>query len=152
SGCIALALLSEGPFRRAVAVDASPDALAVAAANAEAAGLADRVDLRAGALWEPLADGERFDAVVSNPPYVADAEGPELAPEVRDWEPGTALFAGPHGTELLDALAAGAGERLRPGGLLALEVGLGQAEAVAGRIRAAGGFAPPVVRRDLAGR
>jgi release factor glutamine methyltransferase len=152
SGCIALALLTEGPFRRAVATDASRDALAVADANARAAGAADRIEWRAGALWEPIGADERFDAIVSNPPYVADVEAASLDPEVRDWEPASALFAGPRGVELLEAIAAGAADRLRPEGLLALEVGLGQADAVADRLRATGRFAAPSVRRDLTGR
>jgi release factor glutamine methyltransferase len=152
SGCIALALLGEGPFRRAVATDASRDALTVAAANAHAQGAADRIELRAGALWEPLAAGEEFDVIVSNPPYVADVEAVELEPEVRDWEPASALFAGPRGVELLEVIAAGAADRLRPEGLLALEVGLGQADAVADRLRATGDFAAPSIRRDLTGR
>jgi release factor glutamine methyltransferase len=71
---------------------------------------------------------------------------------VRDWEPAAALFAGARGLDVLDALVAGAGERLRPGGLLALEVGLGQAEAVCEGLRKSGSFAEPRVRRDLAGR
>ena len=152
SGCVALALLSEGPFRRVVATDISREALAVAASNARTAGLADRLELRAGALWSPLGPDEGFDLVVSNPPYVADAERTGLQPEVRDWEPAVALFAGPSGLEVLEALAEGAGEWVRAGGLLALEVGLGQADAVAERIRRAGGFGPPSVGLDLAGR
>ena len=152
SGCIALSLLTEGPFRRVVATDASPDALAVARANAAAAGVADRCDARLGSLWEPVGVGERFDVVVSNPPYIAAPDAPGLEPEVRDWEPAGALFAGPEGMDLLVALVDGAADRLRGGGLLAVEMGLGQAEAVAGRVRATGAFAEPRVRRDLTGR
>lgn len=152
SGCIALALLSEGPFRRVVATDASADALAVARANAEAAALGERWIGRLGALWEPLEPGERFDVVVSNPPYVAEREAPGLQPEVREWEPRGALFGGPEGLDVLHALIDGAAPRLAPGGLLALEVGLGQAETVATRIRETGAFGQPRVRRDLTGR
>jgi release factor glutamine methyltransferase len=152
SGCIALSLLAEGPFRRVVATDASEEALDVAVANACSVGLAERLETRLGPLWGPLAPGERFDVVVSNPPYVADAEAAQLEPEVRDWEPATALFSGTHGLDVLDAIVAGAGQRLRPGGLLALEVGLGQADSVAGQVRAAGGFGEPRILRDLAGR
>ena len=150
SGCIALSLLGEGPFRRVVATDLSADALAVAAANAAATGLAARLELRQGPLWEPLALDERFDVVVSNPPYVAAAA--ELEPEVRDWEPPDALFAAAGGLELLDALAGGAAGCLQPRGLLALEVGPGQAEAVVERVRATGAFAQPRVQRDLSGK
>ena len=124
----------------------------VAGANACSVGLAERLETRLGPLWGPLAPGERFDVVVSNPPYVADAEAAQLEPEVRDWEPATALFSGPHGLDVLDAIVAGAGQRLRPGGLLALEVGLGQAASVAGQVRATGGFGEPRILRDLAGR
>ena len=152
SGCIALSLLAEGLFRRVVATDASADALAVATDNACHAGLTERLETRLGPLWEPVASGERFDVVASNPPYVADAEAAQLEPEVRDWEPAAALFAGAQGLDVLDAIVAGAGQRLRPGGLLALEVGMGQAASVAERVRVAGGFGEPRVLRDLAGR
>ena len=152
SGCIALSLLTEGSFRRVVATDASAEALAVTTVNACRAGLAERLETRLGPLFEPLAPGEAFDVVVSNPPYVADAEAADLEPEVRDWEPAAALFSGAHGLDALDAIVAGAGPRIRPGGLLALEVGLGQAAPVAERVRAAGGFTEPRIVRDLAGR
>lgn len=152
SGCIALSLLAEGPFRRMVATDASADALAVATENACHAGLAGRLETRLGPLWEPVASGERFDVVASNPPYVADAEAVKLEPEVRDWEPALALFAGTDGLDVLDAIVDGAGQRLRPGGLLALEVGLGQADVVAKRMRVSGGFGEPRILRDLTGR
>jgi release factor glutamine methyltransferase len=152
SGCIALSLLTEGPFARVVATDASPDALAVASANALKAGLSDRLDARTGSLWEPLAADERFDVIVSNPPYVGQEEAAALEPEVRDWEPSSALFAGVGGLDLVSAIVAGAAERLCPGGLLALEVGLGQAGPVAEMLSAAGGFGEPRVRRDLTGR
>ena len=152
SGCIALSLLTEGPFARVVATDASADALAVASANAQKAGLADRLDARPGSLWEPLAADERFDVIVSNPPYVGQEEASALEPEVRDWEPPSALFAGPGGLVVLNAIVDGAAERLRPGGLLALEVGLGQSGPVAERLVAVGGFGEARVRRDLTGR
>ncbi len=152
SGCIALSLAHEGGFARVVATDVSEDALDVARANAAEVGLVEAVELRAGALFEPLAPEERFHVVVSNPPYVAAGEAGELEPEVAEWEPEGALYAGEAGMDVLGALVAGAARHLEPGGLLALEVGLGQAEAVAGAIRAAGGFGAPRIRRDLAGR
>jgi release factor glutamine methyltransferase len=152
SGCIALSLLSEGPFGRVVATDASADALEVAGANAAAAGLGERWDGRLGPLYEPLRAGERFDVIVSNPPYVARVDAGELEPEVRDWEPERALFGGSDGLDVLTALVAGAGDRLTPGGLLALEVGLGQADAVVVCLRDTGAFGEPRVRKDLTGR
>lgn len=152
SGAIALALLVEGPFARLVATDTSLVALAVAARNRDALGLGDRLELRAGADFAPLAPGERFDVVVSNPPYVAAAQKGELAPEVVDWEPHEALFAGPEGLDALRRIVLDAPGPLRAGGLLALEVGDGQAGAVAGLLHEVGGFEDVRVHRDLAGK
>lgn len=152
SGAIALSLAYEGSFTRVVATDVSADAIAVAEENARRHGLLDRVEFRRESLWKALAPGERFDVVVSNPPYVSEAERPGLQPEVRDWEPATALFAPEGGLGILMALVDGAPNHLRPGGLLALEVGFGQAEAVVRRIEATGRYGAPRVVRDLAGR
>jgi release factor glutamine methyltransferase len=151
TGCIALSLALEGPFRRVVGTDVSDAALELAAANAQRSGLEATVDLRRGSLFEPLAD-ERFDALVSNPPYVAVGEGRDLDPEVKDFEPAQALFAGPDGLAVIAPLVAGASRHLRDGGLLALEVGAGQASSVVELISATGAFGPARVRRDLAGR
>jgi release factor glutamine methyltransferase len=151
TGCIALSLALEGPFRHVVATDVSDAALALAAENARRSGLVAAVELRCGSLFEPLGD-ERFDALVSNPPYVAVGEGQDLDPEVRDFEPAHALFAGPDGLEVIAPLVAGASRHLRGGGLLALEVGAGQASSVVELISATGAFEAPRVRRDLAGR
>jgi release factor glutamine methyltransferase len=151
SGCIALALAAEGPFRRVLATDASPAALQVAAGNARLAPPDVELELRAGGLLEPLS-GERFDALVSNPPYIAEGERDELAPEVRNFEPHSALFAGEDGLRMIRALVAGAEGALLPGGLLALEVGVEQTARVARMIEDTGAFAPPSVHRDLTGR
>ena len=152
SGAIALSLVHEGPFARVVATDASEDALAVARGNAAALGLSAKVDFRAGALFAALDNGEIFDVVVSNPPYVAETEAETLEPEVGVWEPGQALFGGPDGLAIVRALVGGAGARLRPGGLLAMEVGAGQAGLVVAEVESIGGYDDVRVRRDLAGR
>lgn len=153
SGCIALSLLREGPFDRAVGTDPSLDALAVARSNAAATGVAaDRLELRPGAGFEPLEVEERFDVIVSNPPYVASGEAEGLQPEVRDWEPSSALFAGPHGTDVLDVLVSSARRHLHDDGLLALEVGLGQADGIRSRLEATGLYASSRIHRDLTGR
>jgi release factor glutamine methyltransferase len=151
SGAIALSLLREGPFERVVATDVSAGALDVAAANAAALGLEDRVDLRLGALWDPIGGVERFDVIVANPPYVADSERVTLMPEVVEHEPGEALFGGADGLEVVRAIVAGAPSHLQAGGLLALEVGVGQPGVVAELMAAAGLVG---VRRvaDLTGR
>lgn len=152
SGAIALSLLLEGPFARVVATDPSADALEVARANAGAAGVADRLELRRGPGWTTVGADERFDVVVSNPPYVAETERAGLQPEVGEWEPGDALFAGARGLDVLRELAAGAAERLRPGGLLALEMAPPQTTIVAAWLEADPALADVRVRRDLAGR
>lgn len=150
TGCIALSLAVEGPFTRVVATDDSAHALALASENAAAVEVS--LEFRQGSLFAPLESGEQFDVVVSNPPYVAPGEVGELAPEIRDFEPSSALFAACGGLEVLHALVRGAPRHLRPGGLLALEVGLGQTEEVAARVRESGAFIEPVVHRDLTGR
>ncbi|HEX6940360.1 MAG TPA: peptide chain release factor N(5)-glutamine methyltransferase [Longimicrobiales bacterium] len=152
SGAIALSLAKEGPFAHVVATDVSRDALDVARENARRLGLTDRVEFRHGVLWEALRPGERFDVVVSNPPYVAESERAALPPEVAEWEPAQALFAPGDGLDVIAALVDGAPDRLRPGGLLALEIGLGQAGAVTERIEHRGAYGPPRVVKDLAGR
>jgi release factor glutamine methyltransferase len=152
SGAIAISLAKEGPFERIVATDVTDGALEVAASNADAAGVADRIDLRSGSLFEPVRDGELFDVIVSNPPYVAESERGSLAPEVRDWEPVSALFAAEDGLAVIGGIVAGARARLKAGGLLALEVGATQAGAVAERLKRVSGFEVPRIVRDLAGR
>ncbi|MGD8320278.1 MAG: peptide chain release factor N(5)-glutamine methyltransferase [Gemmatimonadota bacterium] len=152
SGAIALSLLREGPFGRVVATDPSDDALDVARANARAAGIEGRVELRKGALFEPLGADETFDVVVSNPPYVAESEASDLEPEVGVWEPKEALFGGPDGMTVLRGLIRGAGRHLVPGGLLALEMGAGQAGAVKAAVEEESDYDDVRVRRDLAGR
>jgi release factor glutamine methyltransferase len=152
SAAIALSLVSEGPFDRVVATDASEEALEVARGNAGATGFADRVEFRFGSLFDVTTKGEQFDVVVSNPPYVAEHERSALQPEVVTWEPSEALFGGPDGLDVIRLIVSGAGDRIRPGGLLALEVGAEQSEAVVAEVEATGDFVDVRVRRDLAGR
>jgi release factor glutamine methyltransferase len=151
SGAIALALATEGPFAQVVAVDVSPDALEVARDNASKAAPDAKVDFRLGSLYDAVA-GERFDVIASNPPYVGQEERAGLDAEVRDWEPAAALFAGAGGLDVIRPLVSGAAGHLNPGGLLAMEIGATQADAVCALVRATGAFAEPRVRKDLAGR
>jgi release factor glutamine methyltransferase len=152
TGAIALSLALEGPFERVVATDASGAALEVAMFNAANGGSAVAVEFREGADFDPLREGERFDVIVSNPPYVADTERAELEPEVSEWEPHEALFAGADGLDVIRRLVVGAPRWLREGGLLALEVGSGQARAVKGLIEGTRGWDDVDIRADLAGR
>ncbi|MFW6330916.1 MAG: peptide chain release factor N(5)-glutamine methyltransferase [Gemmatimonadota bacterium] len=151
SGAIALSLLTEGPFERVVATDVSDGALELAGQNAARAGVAARLELRPGPLWDPIGGGEEYDVIVANPPYVPDSERDGLMAEVRDHEPEVALFAGPRGLDVIEGIVQGAPAHLVEGGLVALEVGLGQASAVATLMRS-GGFAEPRILKDLTGR
>jgi release factor glutamine methyltransferase len=145
SGAIALAIKAACPRARITAVDFSADALAVARANGER--LALDVDWRHGSWFEPLA-GQRFNLVVSNPPYIA-GDDPHL-PALRH-EPLTALTPGGDGLADLQTLIDVAPQHLTPGGWLLMEHGWDQAEAVASRLRNSG-FSQATLRHDLAGR
>jgi release factor glutamine methyltransferase len=125
SGAIAIALAKNLPRAQVTAVDISAAALQVAARNAAAHSASERVKFLQSDLLEACAD-EQFDAVVSNPPYIADAERETLAVQVREFEPGQALFAGNSGFEVYERLIPQAWNALRPGGLLAMEMGFGQ--------------------------
>ena len=151
SGAIALALATEGPFARVVATDLREDTLAAAQRNHELAAPGAPVEFRAGELFAPV-HGETFDVVVSNPPYVGEEERPSLDAEVVDWEPATALFGGVGGLDVIRPLVAQAPAHLRPGGLLALEIGVAQGAAVARLIQETGAFGAAAVRPDMAGR
>lgn len=151
TGAICLSLVAEGACVAAVATDISEAALEVAKANRERVGLTGSVELRAGSLFEPLRTDERFDVVASNPPYIAEVDEATLDPEVRDWEPHEALFGGRDGLDVIRGLVDGAKGHLRPGGLLAIEVGAGQAPDVTSLLEASGGYTDITVRKDYAG-
>ncbi len=152
TGAIALSLVAEGHFAPVVATDVSTAALALARENAERLGLAPAIEFRVGPLFDPVRADEAFDVIVSNPPYVAESDRETLPSEVRDHEPAAALFAGADGLDVLTALVDGAPEVLRPGGLLALEVGPGQAQSLAARIDADPRYTGARVVQDLSGR
>ena len=148
SGCIAVTLLAERPRARGVATDLSPAALAVAASNARAHGVAPRLSLLRADWWAGV-EG-RFDLVVSNPPYVAEAEMASLAPEVLA-EPRLALTPGGDGLGAYRAIADGLARHLVPGGRALLEIGVGQGPAVLAMLRAAG-LDEADLRPDMDGR
>lgn len=161
SGAIALAVADELPGCEVTATDTSAAALDVARGNAERLGLAERVRFLPGS----VPAGAAFDLVVANLPYVAERERPSLQPEVTEWEPAAALFAGADGLDAYrELLPSSAGSSSRYAGrtalssdgdsplhaALAVEVGAGQAPAVAELMRDAG-FGAVETRRDLAG-
>jgi release factor glutamine methyltransferase len=152
TGAIVLSLAREGPFDRLVATDVSDEALGLARENRDRLGLDGAVEFRRGATWDPIDDEERFHVVVSNPPYVTDSEMSALEPEVSEWEPEAALAGGHRGLDVLRPLIAGAPQHLEEGGLLAVELGAGQGEAVLELVRDTPGLRDARSKRDLAGR
>lgn len=131
SGAIALSFAVERPGTRVWAIDASPDAAAVARANLAGLGMAGgRVRIAEGSWFDVLPDDLRgtIDLIVTNPPYIADGE--VLAPSVADWEPVQALISGPSGLEAYEAVLADARRWLAPGGAFVAEIGSTQADAV----------------------
>lgn len=136
SGCIVISLLADRPDAYGLGVDLSAKALEVAQVNADHVGVSSRLDLRQSDWFEGVED--RFDLIVSNPPYIAKSEMPDLAPEVRDHEPEMALSDGADGLECYRIIAAQAGDHLHAGGRLLVEIGLTQADAVSDLFRAAG--------------
>ncbi len=151
SGAIALAMASERPDLHVTAVDASPDALALATENVAAAGLAERIDVRLGSWFEPV-DGQTFDVVVSNPPYVDPAHPELLADDVRRFEPHAALFTPPGDpAACYRAIAAGAAAGLAPGGWLLFETGVEAADAALAFLRTQTFLTDIGLQPDLAG-
>ena len=130
------------------AVDISGAALAIARENAERLGLCARVHFHEGDLLEPLSHAA-YDAILSNPPYIPDADFERLAPEVRSYEPMTALKGGADGMDFYARLAEAAPQYLRAGGFLAVEAGIGQAQKI--RALAKESWGDVEILPDLAG-
>jgi release factor glutamine methyltransferase len=131
SGAIAIALAAHLPLAQITALDISPEALAVAESNARKHNVANRIRFVQSDLFAAVSDEPAtFDAIVSNPPYVAETDRRTLSREVRDYEPATALFAGETGLDVYRRLIPGGRVALKAGGLLALEIGQGQRDAV----------------------
>jgi len=125
SGCIALALASELPQTRVYACDISDEALEMARINAARLGLGGKVLFRRSDLLE-VYSGEQFDFVISNPPYVGEAEADKVQKQVREFEPKIAVFSGQEGMEIYRRLVPQAHERLRPGGWFVTEIGFSE--------------------------
>ena len=131
SGAIAIALAHSMPNALVIAVDISPAALDIARANAARHQLTARIRFLESDLLAALPPSQTFDAIVSNPPYVATVHRDALHPQIHDFEPHIAFFAGPDGLDVYRRLIPQAHAALKPGGLLALEIGHGQHDAVA---------------------
>ena len=130
SGAIALALASRYSNAEVTATDHSEEAITLAKENALALNLSNRVAFIKGNWFEPLDEGARFDLIVSNPPYLTEAEMQTAEPEVIDHEPHSALASGQEGLDDLGLLFKSVPKHLAEGGLLALETGIGQADAI----------------------
>ncbi len=158
SGCIAVSLavelLRKGVTPLIYAADISEAALEVARVNAGANNAAECVRFVRGDLFSPL-EGlrlkDRADLIISNPPYVAAKEKETLQPEVRDFEPPAALYAGEDGLDFIKRIIGGVGEYLRPGGLLLMEIGFSQARAVKGLASEKTGLRGFSIKKDLSG-
>ncbi len=150
TGCIPIALLTEVSDMTAVAVDLSKEALDMARFNAGRHMVFDRFEARQGSWFDPIAPGERFDLIVSNPPYIESAAIATLMVEVRDHDPRLALDGGPDGLRPYRAIARDAAAHLTPEGVVLLEIGTGQGADVTD-IFAEAGFKRISVERDLAG-
>jgi release factor glutamine methyltransferase len=151
TGAIALALAQHWPAARVTAVDRSDDALALAAENAAALKLADRVGLLQSDWCAALPVGARFDLIVANPPYLTADELAAAEPEVRTFDPPDALTAGENGLADLRRILAETPARLGPGGLLALETGIAHHTTLL-KLAAEAGFLRTEARQDLTGR
>jgi release factor glutamine methyltransferase len=140
SGNLAVAVTHQHQGAKATAVDLSQEALDMAAKNAARHGVAERIRFLQGDLFEPIPKEDRFDFIVSNPPYIVSTEIKNLAVGVRDYEPHLALDGGADGFEVFDRLVKQASEFLVPGGHLIVEIGAPQHEPARQRIEALGVF------------
>lgn len=151
TGAIAIALASQAPGVKVVAIDVSPQAVALANKNAEKHGVNDRVYATESDLFARLKESRTFDLIVSNPPYVTTNELIDLDATVRDHEPHLALDGGPEGTDVIERLLAEAPARLNEGGSLLIEIGPSIASRVEGLAKEAAGLDFVATLKDLAG-
>jgi release factor glutamine methyltransferase len=147
SGCIAVALAREIPGARVIATDVSRSALEVARQNARRHGVADRIQFVETSFLDGIEDVA--DVIVSNPPYVPSVSQPGLTPEVRDYEPPVAVFGGEDGLDGVRSVLEAAVARLAAGGLLIMEFGLGQDDAVTALVDVVSTLDLVAIRHDL---
>lgn len=152
SGCVAIAIASQAPNAILHACDVDAHALSLATENIERTGLTARITTFEGDLLASLPDGEPYDTIVANPPYIPDDEWDAVASNVKDHEPTHALRGGADGLDLVLPLVAQAAERLQPGGLLAIEVAAARAEAALALLTSDDRYGECRIVRDFAGR
>ncbi len=154
SGCVAITLAARLKGRRILAIDRSPEALEVAQRNAVRHAVRDRIEWLEGDLLAPLRErqvADTIDVIVSNPPYISESDWAGLEPEVRVFEPRMALIGGTQGTEFHERLLRESREFLAPGGLLIMEIGVGQAATVRQFAEQIGGYTALRIIEDAAG-
>jgi release factor glutamine methyltransferase len=152
SGAIILALAAERPHDVLVAVDRSASALAIARENAERNQMASRIRFLNGDWFEPLgSEEEAFDLIVSNPPYIRRKELEHLQPEIRRFEPVSALDGGLDGVDCLSHIILAAPRYLRPSGCLLLEIGHDQNSLLEAVARQAGCYEEALFLKDYSG-
>ena len=154
SGCLAVSLALALPTARVLAIDVSADALVVTRANLAQYGVGSQISCFHGDLLAPIAHegvANQIDMIVSNPPYIADGDVATLQPEVRRFEPRLALAGGHDGMDVHRRLIGQAPAYLKPGGVLLMEVGLGQAAAVCRHAEESGRFHTYAVLQDQGG-
>lgn len=149
SGCIAVTLARQLPTAVVTAADISPAALDVARQNAGTHAVSGRIQFVQSDLDAAIPSADRFDLVISNPPYIGRNEKGTLDPMVREHEPAEALFGGDEGSELTARIIELTGRRLKPGGRLLLETSPFIAVACAGLVQQQGGFSEPRILKDL---
>jgi release factor glutamine methyltransferase len=150
SGAIAVCLAKFLPEARVFGTDLSKEAIEVAEGNAQAQGVADRCEFFVGDLFKPL-EGQSFDIIVSNPPYIKTADIEKLQPEIKDFEPRGALDGGEDGLKFFKEIIAAAPPYLKTGGYLILEVGAGEDLEVSEMIKSSRKFEEPGSYKDLSG-
>ena len=151
TGCLLLALLVELPKATGLGTDISDKALIIARENSQSLNLSSRAYFCISNWWDNLKPSDNFDIIISNPPYIGCKEKDDLSPEVKDYEPATALFSGPEGLDDYRKISMQIGTYLKPGGMIIVEIGHTQAANVK-EIFTSAGFNNISLHRDMAAR
>jgi release factor glutamine methyltransferase len=149
SGCVSVAIAGEFRAVKIAAIDISADAIKTARENAALNNVADKINFLRGDLLRPFKVRAAFDLIVANPPYIKALDMDGLAPEIRLYEPGLALYGGPDGLDYIKRLIKDSAVLLKPGGYLLLELGMGQAEKTRELARSTGLYENICIKKDL---
>ena len=150
SGAIAITIAAECPLVRAIATDISPKAIETARRNALMLGVDKQIEFRQGSWFDPVQEQEKFDVIMSNPPYISEKAYSELSDEVRSYDPKIALHGGEDGLSAYRLILEQVPRFLKSGGMIIFEIGFDQGVSVSDLCHSAG-FDPIKVRKDLSG-